>query len=228
MSFSYFEIFLIISSQVILLFIYNLFIKKDIKKQDIFKDKLELINSIFKHTKHNKIVQLEDIKKIELDASNISVFSADIYRDVKDEGQFSNEIYNVGTFYDTVSKNLNNNKIYNYFIKRDANFRHSLINYFTSHTVVDKVKFFIVPSEKYYFYDEIYLYEYDNGITAKAYEFLPSISDEKEERLYYLELDDKQVKRLQNIKQNLASKYEESSTKEVEKIKSKIDEFTIV
>ena len=228
MTFSYFEIFLIVGSQITLLFLYNVFIKKNTNKQDIFKDKLELINSIFEHTKHDKIVQLDEIKKLELKADTINVFSSDIYRDVKDDGQFSNDIYNVGTFYDTVSQNINKQKSYNYFIKRDANFRHSLISFFTSHTLVDKIKFIIIPSEKYYFFDEVYLYEYKNGEKSKAYEFLPSISNEKEERLYYLELDEKQVKRLQTIKNNLTSKYEEISIKEVKQIKSKIDEFSSI
>lgn len=226
MNFSISEIILIIFSQVLLLFLYNLFIRKNIKKEDQFKDKLELLNSIFSNTKHDKIASLEEIKKIELKAERISVFSQDIYRDVKDNGQFSDDMYNVGTFYDTVSKNISENKSYNYFIKNDANFRHSLISFLTSHKAVERIKFIIIPSEKYYFYDEVYLYEYYDDTEPKAYEFLPSISNEDEEQLYYLELDEKQVSRLIQIKNNLLSKYEKDSKYEVEMIKSKIGEFS--
>jgi uncharacterized protein (UPF0216 family) len=238
-NFTFAEIALIIFSQIILLFLFNLFIRKDSKKHDIFKDKLELLESIFTHTKHDKIVNLEDIKKIELDDNikTVNVFSQDIYRDVKDNGQFSDEKYNVGTFYETVSKNISNNTSYNYFLKKDANFRHSLISFFSSHPKTENIDFIIIPSNKYYFYDEVYLYEYDkpeieiidgkkHEIKARAYEFLPSISNEDEELLYYLELDEKQIERLLQIKEKLFSKYCDISKNEIELIKSKIGEFS--
>lgn len=226
MNFSIFEIFLIVFSQIIILFLYYLFTKKEPLKKDVFKDKLELIDAILKNTKHDKIVTLEKIKEVELQADAISVFSQNIYRDVKDNGQFSKDVYNISTFYDTVSNNIKNNKKYNYFLKKDANFRHSLISFFTSHTSYENIKFYIIPSEKYYFYDEVYLYEI--GGEKRAFEFLPSISDEKEQRLFYLELDHAQVSRLESIKKTLVSKYEKDSVYEVDKIKSKISEFSKV
>lgn len=228
MIFSFFDMLLIVLSQIVLLFLFHLFFRKDKKKHDVFKDKLELLNSIFANTKHDKIVSLDEIKKRELKANTINVFSQDIYRDVKDSGQFSHEIYNVGTFYQTVTENLNNKKSYNYFIKRDANFKHSLISFFKSHQSIEKVKFCVIPSEKYYFYDEVYLYEYENGEDAQAYEFLPSISNEESEKLYYLELDAKQVARLITIKNNLIQKYEESSIQDVTQVQANIQEFSSI
>ena len=225
MSFNYIDMVLIVFSQVIILFLFHLFIRKDKKKHDVFKDKLELLNSIFANTKHDKIVSLDELKKRELKAHRINVFSQDIYRDVKDSGQFSNETYNVGTFFKTVTENLNNKKAYNYFIKRDANFKHSLISFFKSHKFIEKVKFIIIPSEKYYFYDEVYLYEYENGLEAQAYEFLPSISNEESEKLYFLKLDSNQVSRLLIIRDNLLKKYEETSINDVREVESKIQEF---
>jgi len=57
---------------------------------------------------------------------------------------------------------------------------------------------------------------------------LPSISNEKEQRLFYLELDPIQVKRLKSMKLNLISKYKDGSSQEVAKIKSKLSEFSKV
>lgn len=78
MSFSYIEIFLIVLSQLILLFLFNFMMRKSKKKHDVFKDKLELINSILSNTRHDKIAPLDEIKKVELDADEITIFSADI------------------------------------------------------------------------------------------------------------------------------------------------------
>lgn len=227
MEFSILEIFLIVFSQMVLLFLYNLFIRQDERKHDVFQDKLELLNSIFLHTKHSKIISLEEIKQIELQAQKVNVFSQDIYRDVKDNGQFANDTYNIGTFYETVQTNLKSGKEYNYFLKKDANHRHSIVSFFKSHPHYEKVEFVIIPSEKYYFYDEVYLYEFNDG-TFKGYEFLPSISNETEERLYYLELDDKQVKRLFDIKVNLSEKYQVASHNEVLRIQANLDEFSSI
>lgn len=135
-------------------------------------------------------------------------------------------MHNIGTFYDVVKENIQNGKKYNYFIKRDANFKHSMISFFKSHDRFDNIDFIIIPSEKYYFYDEVYLYEYERDAMAKAYEFLPSISNEKEQMLYYIELDINQTKRLLDIKKHLQKKYGEKSKYDVEKINEKIDEFT--
>lgn len=194
----------------------------------MFKDKLELINSIFKNTKHDKITLLEEIKKTELKADEITVFSQDIYRDVKDNGQFSNTMYTIGTFYNVVAKNIQKEKKYNYFIKKDANFKHSLISFFKSHPNSESAEFIIIPSEKYHFYDEVYLYEYKDGSEAKAYEFLPSISNEKEQTLYYIELDMQQTKRLLSIKNNLKDAYIEESQRDIAQIKSRIDDFSSI
>ena len=209
MNFSLLEIFLIVFSQILILFLYHLFTKKEPKKQDIFQDKLDSINAILKNTNHEKIVTLDKIKEIELKAKNVTVFSQDIYRDVKDNGQFDKDLYNISTFYDTVQKNIQNGVVYQYFLKKDANFRHSLISYFASHKKIAQIEFYIIPSAKYYFYDEVYLYEIDGK--NRAFEFLPSISNEKEQRLFYLELDTIQVKRLESIKLNLISKYKDKS-----------------
>lgn len=232
--FSLIEIFLIVFSQIVLLFLFYFFSKKNSKRDDVFRDKLELLESIFRHTKHDKILSLEDIRKIELDQNikYVNVFSQDIYRDVKNNGQFANEKYNVGTFYETVAKNIKHKKSYNYFLKKDANFRHSVISFFGSHNDLTDVNFVIIPSNKYYFYNEVYLYEYIDSeeyeYKAKAYEFLPSISNEDEEMLYYLELDQKQVKRLLDIKENLLKKHYESSQEEIKLIKSKMNEFSTI
>ena len=224
MSFSYLEIFLIIFTQIVILFLYHLFTKKEPTKKDIFKDKLELVNTILKNTKHDKIVTLDKIKDIELQADSVTVFSQDIYRDVKDNGQFSDSMHSISTFYDTVATNIQDGTSYKYFLKKDANFRHSLISFFTSHTLSDNIEFYIIPSEKYYFYDEVYLYNI-NG-KKRAFEFLPSISNEEEQRLFYLELDPMQVKRLESIEKNLIDKYKDESVSEVAKIKSKLSEFS--
>lgn len=226
------QIFFIVFIQLFLLFIYHFMTKKGNNKNDLFKDKLELINSIFKNTKHDKITLLEEIKKIELKADEMTIFSQDIYRDVKDNGQFSNTMYTIGTFYDIVAENLKSkkDKKYNYFIKRDANFKHSIISFFKSHDsnhTQEKAKFIIIPSDKYHFYDEVYLYEYrDKSIKPKAFEFLPSISNEKEQILYYIELDENQIARLLKIKDNLQKKYGENSEKDIKEIHEKIDEFS--
>lgn len=223
MNFSFLEIFLIILTQIVILFLYHIFTKKEPIKKDKFKDKLELLNAILKNTKHDSIITLDKLKDVELESDNIYVFSQDIYRDVKDNGQFSKNMNNIGTFYETVAENISNDKLYYYFLKKDANYRHSLISFFTSHTNTDNIHFCIIPSEKYFFYDEVYLYE-TNG-EYSAFEFLPSISNEKEQRLYYLELDQTQVNRLKVIKENIFYKYEKDSLEEVNAIKDKLGEF---
>ena len=224
MNFSFLEIFLIILTQIVIVFLYHVFTKREPIKKDSFKDKLELLNSIIKNTDHENIITLDKLKDIELESNNIHVFSQDIYRDIKDNGQLSHNLKNISTFYETVSKNIKEKKSYYYFLKKDANYRHSLISFFTSHENHDNINFCIIPSEKYYFYDEVYLYE-KNG-KYRAFEFLPSISNEEEQRLFYLELDPLQVERLQLIKENLYSKYEKSSLNEINIIKAKLGDFS--
>ncbi len=225
MNFNYnIDIFIVILLQTTLLFIYYLLTKKPLNNHDIFSDKLEKINSILKSTNHEKIITFEDIRDIELDAQEIFIFSSDIYRDIKNNGQFSDRLENISTFYKTVSQNLKKDKTYNYYIKKDANFRHSIISFLTSHKENKNVNFFIIPSEKYLFYSEIYLY----AIAGKqrAFEFLPSISNEEERKLFYLELEPKQVKRLNIIKDNLNKSYKKSSIIEIKNIKDNLKKFT--
>jgi len=134
-----------------------------------------------------------------------------MFRDVKNNGQFSKDSFNVGTFFPTVKSNLSRDNVkYTYFIKKDSRWKHFIFNFRDSYRDVEnidhKVTFVMVNSDKYFFYDEIYLYKNkDNDYSA--FEFLPSISNEEEVMLYYLELDSKQTDRLISIKENLIEKY---------------------
>lgn len=220
MNLEFTTILTIICSQLVLLFAYHYLTKKDKHKTDTLQDKLQILNAILQSTKHEKIYSIEKIKEIELQSDRIYVFSKDIYRDVKNNGQFSNDLFSISTFYETVKENLNSKKHYTYFIKKDANFKHSIISFLNSHSSIENVEFIIIPSEKYFFYDEVYLYY--SGEQVSAYEFLPSISNEKEKRLFYIELDESQIKRLEEIKIHLITKYKDSSLDEFLKIKSKL------
>lgn len=222
MELNFTNIVIIVFMQLTLLFLYHLITKKNKQENDILNDKLQMLNAILKSTNHEKIYTLEKIKEIELESDEVFVFSKDIYRDIKDDGQFSTDLYSISAFYETVKINLTNKKKYCYFLKKDANFRHSIISFYNSHNNTDNVDFYIIPSEKYFFYDEVYLYIKKDKNEVCAYEFLPSISNEKERRLFFIELDEKQTKRLMDIKNNLIDIYKESSIVELSSIKSKI------
>jgi len=206
------DVIIIVLIQVVLLYIYNFIIHKYKDKNDPLLDKLQVVKAILESTKHDKILSLEQIKEIELSSKEVYVFSKDMFRDVKNNGQFSKDSYNVGTFYPTVKHNLLTSKIhYTYFIKKDSHWKHFIHSFDDSYKSIkdidEKVDFHMIDGNKYFFYDEIYLY-----INKKnkyiAFEFLPSISNEKEEMLFYLELGEKQVERLVSIKNNLIRKYD--------------------
>ncbi len=205
------DVVIIVLIQASLLYIYNLIVNKYKDKNDPLLDKLEVVKAILGSTKHDKIQPLNRIKEIELKAKEVFVFSNDMLRDVKNNGQFSKESYNIGTFYPTVKKNLKNSNInYSYFLKQDSHWKHFIYSFADSYNDIKdidtKIGFFMINANKYFFYDEIYLYlNKDN--TYVAFEFLPSISNEKEQMLFYLELGENQVSRLVSIKENLSKKY---------------------
>jgi len=206
------NVLIIVILQAILLFLYHFTRNKYEKKADPLNERLEIISAILASTKHEKILTLEKIVEIELKSKAVFVFSKDILRDVNDSGQFSNESHSVGTFYPTVKKNLARNDVhYTYFLKQDSHWKHFVYSFSDSYKSIknidNKVMFFMIPAEKYFFYDEIYLYQDHNGIYS-AFEFLPSISDEEERVLYYLELGDKQIERLVQIKETLQKSYQ--------------------
>lgn len=206
------NILIIVTIQSMLLLLYHLIRNRAAKTNDIIDDKLKTIEAILKSTKHEKILSLEKIKEIELTSKEVFVFSKNMLRDVKNNGQFATKAYNIGTFYQTVKKNLMQSSInYTYILKKDSHWKHFIHSFDESYKDVDnideKVKFIMIPAEKYFFYDEIYLYKHDKN-KYSAFEFLPSISDEKEELLYYLELGEKQVARLIDIKNELLNTYQ--------------------
>jgi len=182
------------------------------KQKDPLEEKLEIVRAILESTKHEKILSLDKIKEIELESKEVFVFSQDMSRDVKNMGQFAEGTFNIGTFYQTVKNNLLTGKVkYTYFLKKDSHWKHFIHSFSKSYTTLDKlddkVNFFLINPEKYFFYDEIYLYKMIDG-KYLAFEFLPSISNEEEELLFYLELDERQINRLVAIKNNLIQKYD--------------------
>jgi len=200
----------IVIVQSTLLFLYHFIINRNKKNNDVLDEKLKTIEAILKSTKHDKILSIDKIKDIELNSQEVYVFSKNMFRDVKNNGQFAKNSYNIGTFYPTVKKNLSKSNIqYTYFLKKDSHWKHFIHNFFQSYKDIDnldtKVKFFMIPAEKYFFYDELYLYKYNNKYIA--FEFLPSISDEVNKMLYYLELEEQQVDRLMDIKDQLTKTY---------------------
>ena len=205
------DVIIIVLIQALLLYIYNLIRNKYKDKNDPLLDKLEIVKAILASTKHDKILSLERIKEIELSSKEVYIFSKDMFRDVKNNGQFSKDSYNIGTFYPTVKQNLLASKThYTYFIKKDSHWKHFIHSFYDSYNSIKdidkKVDFYMINGNKYFFYDEIYLYinKKDEYI---AFEFLPSISNEQEQILFYLELGEKQVERLVSIKNNLLKKY---------------------
>jgi len=207
-------ILIIVIVQSILLFLYHFIINRDKKKNDILDEKLKTMAAILKSTKHDKILSIDKIKDIELKSKEIYVFSKNMFRDVRNNGQFAKKTYNIGTFYPTVKENfLKQNIKYTYFLKKDSHWKHFIHNFSESYKDIDnidsKVEFFMIPAEKYFFYDELYLYKYNNKYTA--FEFLPSISDEENQMLYYLELEEEQINRLIKIKEQLVKTYSKDS-----------------
>lgn len=203
-------IVMIVITQSVLLFLYHLIINRNKKNNDILDEKLKTIEAILKSTKHDKILSLDKIKDIELNSQEVYIFSKNMFRDVKNNGQFSKSAHNIGTFYPTVKENLLKSNIqYTYFLKKDSHWKHFIHNFSQSYGNLDninlKVNFFMIPAEKYFFYDELYLYKYKNKDIA--FEFLPSISDEENQMLYFLELEEQQVNRLKKIKDELMNTY---------------------
>ena len=207
----YINVLIIVIIQSLLLFLYKILNDKLNKKNDPLADKLNVLEAILQSTKHDKIVQLDKVQDLELECEEVFVFSKDLYRDVANKGQFAQELYNVGTFYNTVKENLTNSRThYTYFLKEDSHWKHFLHSFLDSYSMVknldEKVSFYMIPSNKYFFYDEIYLYKIADK-KYQAFEFLPSISDEKEQILFFLELDSGQVDRLVAIKEKLSLTY---------------------
>lgn len=205
---------IIVISQSVLLFLYHLIINRNKKGNDELDEKLKTIEAILKSTKHDKILSLEKIKDIELNSQEVYVFSKNMFRDVKNNGQFAKGAHNIGTFYPTVKENLSKSNIqYTYFLKKDSHWKHFIHNFSQSYDHIDnidlKVNFFMIPAEKYFFYDELYLYKYNNKYIA--FEFLPSISDEENQMLYFLELEKQQVERLKKIKNELINTYSKNN-----------------
>lgn len=203
-------IVIIVITQSVLLFSYHLIINRNKKNDDILGEKLKTIEAILKSTKHDKILSLDKIKDIELNSQEVYIFSKNMFRDVRNNGQFSKNAHNIGTFYPTVKENLLKSNIqYTYFLKKDSHWKHFIHNFSQSYSNLDninlKVNFFMIPAEKYFFYDELYLYKYKNQYIA--FEFLPSISDEENQMLYFLELEEQQVNRLKKIKDELMNTY---------------------
>ncbi len=200
---------IIVITQSVLLFLYHLIINRDKKNNDILDEKIDTLKAILKSTKHDKILSLDKIKDKELNSQEVYIFSKNMFRDVKNNGQFSRSAHNVGTFYPTVKENLKLDKQYTYFLKKDSHWKHFIHNFSQSygniHEIDSKVNFFMIPAEKYFFYDELYLYVCDGKYIA--YEFLPSISDEENQMLYFLELEEQQVNRLKKIKDELMITY---------------------
>jgi len=206
----YINVIGIVLIQSFLLFIYNLIVNKNKKENDTLDEKLQTLQAILKSSKHDKIMSLNKIKEIELQSKDIYVFAKSMFRDVRNDGQFANTSNNVGTFYNTVHQNLSNEKMrYTYFLKQDSHWKHFIHSFKNSYSGVaginEKVSFCMIPAQKYFFYDEVYLYKFENEY--RAFEYLPSISDEKVELLYYLELGEKQVRRLKTIKDELIKIY---------------------
>lgn len=206
----YLTILMIVIIQSILLFLYHLIINRNKKSNNILTEKLETIEAILKSTKHDKILSLDSIKDKELNSQEIYVFSKNMVRDVKNSGQFAKDTFSIGTFYPIVKKNLEKEKIkYTYFLKKDSHWKHFIHNFSNSYENIDdidlKIDFRMIPADKYFFYDELYLYKSNNQYTA--FEFLPSISNEENQILYYLELEPKQVDRLVKIKNTLKNTY---------------------
>ena len=217
------DVIIIVTIQSTLLLIYNIVINKYKNNKDPLSDNLKIVRAILESTKHEKILSLDRIKEIESSSDEVFVFSKDMFRDVKNSGQFSDEAYNVGTFYSTVKENLKNTDInYTYFLKKDSHWKHFIHSFKKSYeniiNIDNRVKIFMIPADKYFFYDEIYLYRVSKGINKNkyiAFEFLPSISNEKDKLLFYLELGDKQVDRLIDIKEQLISSYKEEKLSEL-------------
>ena len=218
----YIDVLIIVIIQSLLLFFYKIFNDKINKKNDPLADKLKVLEAILQSTKHDKIVQLDKVQDLELECEEVFVFSKDLYRDVTNKGQFAQELYNVGTFYNTVKENLTNNRVhYTYYLKEDSHWKHFLYSFLDSYSMVEnlnkKVSFYIIPSSKYFFYDEIYLYKMADN-EYQAFEFLPSISDEKEQILFFLKLDSAQVNRLVAIKEKLSLSYTKKAPSQLVKV----------
>jgi len=208
----YLDVAIIVLLQSLIVYIYHYAVHTYKKQKDPLVEKLEVVKAILASTKHEKILSLDRIKELELNSKEIFVFSQDMSRDVKNIGQFAEDQYRVGTFYETVKNNLSSTTVkYTYFLKKDSHWKHFIHSfndsYETASELDDRVDFYLIDADKYFFYDEIYLYKTVDE-KYSAFEFLPSISNEEEKLLFYLELDDTQVARLVAIKDNLTKKYE--------------------
>ena len=208
----YIDIAIIVLLQSIIVYIYHYTVHTYKKQKDPLVENLEIVKAILESTKHEKILSLDRIKEFELNSREIFVFSQDMSRDVKNKGQFAEDQYRVGTFHETVKNNLSASAVrYTYFLKKDSHWKHFIHSFHESYETVsgvnDRVDFYLIDADKYFFYDEIYLYKTADE-KYSAFEFLPSISNEEEKLLFYLELDDKQIDRLIAIKDNLTKKYE--------------------
>jgi len=210
----------IILIQSILLFVYELIKNSNKKDNEEMDNKIKTIEAILKSTKHDKILSLDRIKAIEFESEEVSVFSKNMYRDVKDGGNFAKNSQDIGTFYETVKTNLLGEEVvYNYFLRKDTQWKHFIDNFERSYREIKRidsvVRFIAIPANKYFFYDEVYLYRNKKTKEYSAFEFLPSISNEEKQLLFYLELDEIQTARLLSIKKSLSLEYGESSLSEL-------------
>lgn len=209
------------------------------KRQEMKKDseeiteRLDILRTIMEDNGYNQITTFKNVAEVEREAEEIVVITEDLLTDIEPNGEYTKDNEVVGLFVKEVHANIRRGIKYTYYLKNDMKTNRSIKNHIRSHynkilsetpeLKIQEPEFILIPSEKYCFFSEIYLYKKSSFQNDDmAFEWLPAVSDQRTLTMYYVNLDNNQVSMLNDILVNLHKDYYNVSKNEVMKIKESL------
>jgi len=200
------------------------------KKNRELDQRLDIVKTIMKDNGHDQITTFANVAEVERESDEIIVITEDLLTDIESNGEYDNNDYTIGLFAKDVHQNIKNGIQYIYYIKNDMKTNRTIKNHYYSHYLklkkenpsleIKEPKFILIPSEKFCFFSEVYLYKKNNSQEDdQAFEWLPAVSERRTKVMYYVKLDKNQTSFLNDILVNLEKEYHAVSKQEVDKIK---------
>lgn len=197
-------------------------------------ERLDIIRTIMQDNGHNQITTFKYVTEVEKESDEIIVITEDLLTDIESNGEYDGKNESIGLFAKDVHENIKKGIQYTYYIKNDMKTNRTIKNHFSSHyqkikkenpeLSIKEPKFILIPSDKFCFFSEIYLYKKNNEQQKdQAFEWLPAVSDQRTRVMYYVNLDTHQTSALNDILVNLHKEYYKSSEIEVDKIKESLN-----
>jgi len=212
--------------------IFDLYHEDDIahKKLEEIDQRLDIIKTIMKDNGQDQITTFKYVTEVERESDEIIVITEDLLTDIESNGDYAAINESIGLFAKDVHENIKKGIQYTYYVKNDMKTNRTIKNHFYSHYLkireenpelnIKEPHFILIPSDKFCFFSEIYLYKKNNAQKDdQAFEWLPAVSDQRTRVMYYVKLDKHQTSTLNDILVNLHKEYYKLSKEEVDKIK---------